>query len=116
MNNVLVQVTIRATELKLQGTLAELIHASLSKNSRIAYQSDLKHFRNAGGYIPCTSELVAAYLASYAGHLSVATLCRRLVSIGKAHTSQELNSPTNTDAVKAVMRGIRRTYGSANDR
>ncbi|MEJ1959924.1 MAG: site-specific integrase [Nitrosomonadales bacterium] len=64
-----------------------------------------------GGTIPCLPDKVASYLAAHAGHLSIATLSRRLVSIGKAHTSQNLLSPTKSDLVKAVMRGIRRTHG-----
>lgn len=96
-----------------QESVAELVHAALSDNSRLAYQSDLRHFITWGGSIPCPHESVARYLAAYAEHLSVATLSRRLVSIGKAHTSQNMTSPANTDLVRAVMRGIRRTYGSA---
>lgn len=93
-------------------TLAKLLHAALSDNSRTAYRSDLKHFIAWGGKIPCTPEIVAGYLAAHAALLSVATLIRRLVSIGKAHTSQRLPSPTQDDLVKAVLKGIRRTAGS----
>lgn len=94
-------------------SVAELVHAAISDNSRLAYQSDFQHFIAWGGKIPCTPDDVASYLAAHAGILSVATLSRRLVSIGKAHTSQNLLSPTKSDLVKAVMRGIRRTHGSA---
>jgi len=94
-------------------SIAELVHAAISDNSRTAYQADLKHFLKWGGKIPCTPDDVARYLAAHAILHSVTTLSRRLVSIGKAHTSQRLSSPTNTDLVRAVMRGIRRTYGSA---
>ncbi|MGA8146776.1 MAG: site-specific integrase [Gallionellaceae bacterium] len=73
----------------------------------------MKHFLEWGGRIPCAPDEVAQYLAAHAGQLSVATLSRRLVSIGKAHTSQNLPSPTKSDLVKAVLRGIRRTHGSA---
>lgn len=96
-----------------QESVVELVHAALSGNSRAAYQSDLKHFVAWGGQIPCPPDDAAKYLAAHAGHLSVATLGRRLVSIGKAHTSQNLPSPTKSDLVKAVMRGIRRTHGVA---
>ncbi len=92
-------------------SLSELVHAAISDNSRTAYQSDLKHFTEWGGTVPCTPDEVANYLAAHAGQLSVATLSRRLVSIGKAHTSQSMLSPTKSDLVKAVMRGIRRTHG-----
>ncbi len=94
-------------------SLAELVHAALADSSRSAYQSDLNHFLAWGGSIPCASEVVANYLAAHAGLLSVATLSRRVVSIGKAHTSQILPSPSKSDLVKTVMRGIRRTHGSA---
>lgn len=98
---------------ELPADIAELVHASLSDNSRAAYQADLKHFIASGSSVPCSPEIVAAYLAAHAGQLAVATLGRRIVSIGKAHTSQGLPSPTTSDLVKAVMRGIRRTYGTA---
>jgi integrase len=66
-----------------------------------------------GGSIPASPELVAAYLATHAGHHAVATLARRLVSIGKAHSAQGLQSPTDTELVRATLRGIRHTHGSA---
>lgn len=98
-------------QLAEQTEVAELVHAALSDNSRLAYQADLKHFLAWGGSIPCTPETTARYLAAHAGINAVATLSRRLVSIGKAHTSQNLTNPTDTDLVRAVMRGIRRTHG-----
>ena len=58
------------------------------------------------------SDLAPVNVAAHAGINAVATLSRRLVSIGKAHTSQNLPTPTNTDLVRAVMRGIRRTHGA----
>lgn len=99
--------------LAMPESLDELVHAALSDNSRTAYRSDLNLFIAWGGSVPCTPEVVAHYLADHAGQHSVATLNRRLVSIGKAHTSQNFPSPTSSDLVKAVMKGIRRTYGSA---
>ena len=94
-----------------RSSITELVHAALSDNSRTAYQADLKHFTAWGGTIPCSPDDVTQYLAAHAGQLSIATLSRRLVSIGKAHTSQNLLSPTKTELVKVVMRGIRRTHG-----
>lgn len=96
-----------------RSSINELIHAAISDNSRIAYQSDLKHFTAWGGTVPCQPDDVARYLATYAGQLSNATLNRRLVSISKAHTSQCMPSPTKSDLVKAIMRGLRRKYGKA---
>ena len=89
------------------------LHASLSDNSRKAYRCDLSQFLSWGGTIPSTPEVVATYLAAHAAQHAVATLARRLVSIGKAHTIQGLPSPTDTELVRATLRGIRHTHGSA---
>jgi len=57
--------------------------------------------------------MMAAYLADHADRLSVATLTRRMASISKAHRVQGLPGPLATELVRATMRGIRRTRGSA---
>lgn len=93
--------------------VSDFLRAALSKNSRRAYRSDLNHFLAWGGTIPATPEVVAQYLATHAGHFTAATLSRRLVSIGRAHTSMGLPSPTDTDLVRATLRGIRRTIGTS---
>jgi len=89
------------------------LHASLSDNTRKAYRSDLNHFLAWGGTIPASPEVVATYLAAHAELHATATLARRLVSISKAHTAQELQSPTDSELVRATLRGIRHTHGSA---
>lgn len=93
--------------------VSDYLRASLADSTRRAYRSDLNHFLTWGGSIPCSPEIVAQYLAAHAEQLATATLARRLVSIGKASTSQNLPSPTKSDLVKAIMKGIRRTFGSA---
>jgi len=92
--------------------VAKFIHASISDSTRKSYQSDLAHFLQSNGTIPCSPELVAQYLADNAEILSAHTLARRLVAINRAHTAQQLPTPTNADIVKATLRGIRRTYGA----
>ncbi|MFH2140169.1 MAG: site-specific integrase [Pseudomonadota bacterium] len=93
--------------------LAEYLQASLSNNSKRAYLSDIQHFLNWGGKIPATSDVVAQYLVAHAESLSNATLSRRLVSIGRAHTSQGFAAPTKSELVKATLHGIRRVHGTA---
>jgi len=93
--------------------VSDYLRASLSDNSRRAYRSDLNHFLAWGGTIPASPEMVAQYLAAHAGLHAIATLARRLVSIGKAHTTQGMPSPTDTELVRATLRGIRHTHGSA---
>lgn len=91
--------------------VSDFLRAALSENSRRAYRSDLNHFLAWGGTIPATPEQVTLYLAAHGQQHSAATLSRRLVSIGRAHTSMGLPSPAHTDLVRATLRGIRRTIG-----
>ncbi|WP_239292215.1 hypothetical protein [Candidatus Nitrotoga sp. 1052] len=53
------------------------------------------------------------YLAVYTRQLSIATLNRRVVAIGRAHTIKGLPSPAHSERVKATLLEIRRTVGSA---
>src|SRR5882672_3819964 len=88
-----------------------LLQAATSPNTRRAYRSDLVHFLANGGTLPASATDVAAYLARYAGELAIATLARRLVAIGRAHTSKNLANPCQAELVRLTLRGIRRTYG-----
>jgi integrase len=88
------------------------LQAALAENTRRAYQADLAHFRKWGGTVPSNSEEVALYLANFGGKLAAATLSRRLVSIGKAHTTQGFSTPCTSAVVKATLRGIRRIHGT----
>ena len=102
-----------ATPPTLSLNVSDYLRASLSDNTRRAYRSDLNQFLSWGGTIPASPEMVATYLAAHAGTHKIATLARRLVTIGKAHSAQGLQSPTDSELVRATMRGIRRTNGSA---
>lgn len=102
---------IHAGQLALN--VSDYLLAALATNTQRAYQQDLQHFLNWGGTIPATPECVASYLASHAAHLSVATLNRRMVAIGRAHRLLKLVSPTTTELVSATMQGIRRLNGQA---
>ncbi|MFQ5784414.1 MAG: site-specific integrase [Alphaproteobacteria bacterium] len=91
--------------------LRSYLRAAVSDNTCRAYRADLRHFLDWGGAIPATDVMVAEYLAAYASALAVATLERRLATIGKLHTVQGLPSPTASPLVRTTMRGIRRTHG-----
>ena len=91
--------------------LFRLLDASTTHTTKRSYESDLRHFVAWGGLLPATSVDVARYLAAHASCLSVATLARRLVAIGQAHTVRGFPNPTRTDLVRLTMRGIRRMYG-----
>jgi hypothetical protein len=94
-------------------TIADLVRESLAPNTRAAYLCDLAHFENWGGQIPAEPETVAAYLATHADTLSVATLNRRLAALAKVHRSYGMANPTSSELVKSVLRGLKRLKGTA---
>jgi integrase len=85
--------------------------AAQSSATRRAYAGDLAHFLLHGGKIPATPQMVADYIAKFAGVHAVATLSRRLIALHQAHTERGLASPVMDRLVKRTMQGIRRTCG-----
>ena len=90
--------------------------AALAENTYRSYRDDLKHFKAAGGTIPCTAVQLAEYLASHATTLAVATLQHRIIAIHRAHLDAGQPSPAMDPLVKRTMQGIRRTRGTAQRR
>jgi integrase len=66
--------------------------------------------------LPATPETVAAYIAACADHLKVGSIQRRLNAIAEAHKATGLESPTATGMVRNTLKGIRRTFGTAQTR
>ncbi|MER8438333.1 site-specific integrase [Mesorhizobium sp. M1312] len=97
----------------LSEKVAAYVEQGLATNSKRAYAADLAHFEAWGGSIPSTDAAIASYLAEHAETLAVATLCRRLATLSKAHTAKGLVSPTSSELVKATIRGIKRSLGTA---
>jgi integrase len=93
--------------------IADLVRESLAPNTRAAYLADLAHFEKWGGRIPAEPETVAAYLATHADALSVATLNRRLAALAKVHRSHGMATPTSSELVRSVLRGLKRVKGTA---
>lgn len=89
--------------------------AAQSVSTTRSYAQDVRHFK-ANAKFPATPEVVAEYLAKFAGVLSVATLQHRLIAIHQAHTDKGLDSPVKDRLVKRTMQGIRRTFGVAQRR
>lgn len=90
--------------------------AAQSASTKRSYAQDLRHFRANGGKIPAKPQMVAEYLAQFAGVLAVATLAHRLIAIHRAHTDKGFESPVKDRLVKRTMQGIRRTFGVAQKR
>lgn len=97
-------------------TAATFKAAAQSAATTKSYAQAVRHFKAHGGRIPSSAVELSAYIARFAGSLSVATLEHRLVAIHRAHTDQGLSSPAMEPEVKRTMQGIRRTYGTAQRR
>jgi site-specific recombinase XerD len=64
--------------------------------------------------LPSSPETVAAFLAHEAANGSAAsTVTRRCAAIRYAHRLAEFEPPTNSERVRATLRGIRRSVGAA---
>ena len=109
-------------QLTAQGLLSEAnhrqitayIHAGTAESTKKAYRSDFAHFIAWGGLVPASPETITAYITEHAGHLKSTTLSRRLVSIGRAHTTRGLLNPCESDLVRATFQGIKRIHGMAS--
>jgi site-specific recombinase XerD len=91
-----------------------------AESTRKAYRSDFRLFekfcRSRGvASLPAAPETVAAFLASEAeAGLKPSTIGRRCAAIRYAHRLAGHDQlPTNSEAVKATLRGIRRVVGVA---
>src|SRR5215467_11184342 len=87
--------------------------------TRAAYRSDFASFQafclsRGVASLPATPETVAAYLASEAETgLKPSTISRRCAALRYAHKLADYEPPTNSEEVKATLRGIRRSIGAA---
>jgi site-specific recombinase XerD len=97
--------------------------AEKSEGTRRGYSADWARFTAwaaSRGYLalPASPETIAAYVAdNAAAGIRPSTITRRVSAIRYAHKLAGFTeSPTNTELVKATMRGIRRTIGTAPDR
>jgi integrase len=94
-------------------TVKDYVSASVSDNTKKALQHDLKRFLRWGGQIPSTPDQIAEYLSQHADSHRISTIKRWKTSISKAHASAGFKDPAKTEIVRAVIRGIARTHGSA---
>lgn len=93
--------------------------AEKATSTQRAYRSDFRIFKaycDARGLaaLPAHPDAVMAFLAAEAkGGAKASTLGRRVAAIRYAHKVAGYEPPTNRETVKATMRGIRRTIGTA---
>jgi Phage integrase, N-terminal SAM-like domain len=96
----------------------DLAKAEKAPATRRAYASDFRLFEvycdtKGISALPAAPETVASYIAAEAQTAKPSTIGRRLAAIRYAHKLAGLETPTDAEAVKATMRGICRTFGSA---
>jgi hypothetical protein len=90
--------------------------------TRRAYRSDFQAFRvfclsRGVDALPASPETVAAYLAHEAeSGRAASTITRRCAAIRYAHRLADFEPPTNSESVRATLRGIRRAVGAASER
>jgi site-specific recombinase XerD len=99
----------------------DLAKAEKAASTRKAYGTDFRLFKewcdNKGvSSLPASPETVAAFLASGSKTAKPSTLGRRIAAIRYAHELAHLETPTDSEAVKATLLGIRRTVGTAKMR
>jgi site-specific recombinase XerD len=99
----------------------DLAKAEKALSTRKAYGTDFRIFKawcdgNGVSALPAIPETVAAFLASESKTAKPSTLGRRIAAIRYAHKLAHLDTPTDSEAVKATLRGIRRTFGGAKVR
>ena len=102
------------------GSVQAYALAEKADATRRAYRSDFEMFgiwcraRRNVEPLGASPDTVAAFLAGQASvGVRPSTLARRLAAIAYAHRLAGLPSPSGHEAVRAVMRGIRRTAGTA---
>ncbi|WP_441258993.1 site-specific integrase [Bradyrhizobium sp. 521_C7_N1_3] len=97
----------------------EYAKAEKAPATRKAYGTDFRLFRawcdeKQARALPASPETVAAYLVRGVEEgAKASTLGRRLAAIRYAHKLASLPTPTDSEAVKATLRGIRRAIGAA---
>ena len=93
----------------------DLAKAEKAVSTRKAYGTDFRLFKawcevKGVSPLPASPETVAAFLAAETGDgTKPSTLARRVAAIRYAHKLAQLDTPTDSEAVKATLRGIRRT-------
>jgi integrase len=96
----------------------EFARRSKAENTLRGYRADWREFcawcESHGVHpLPAAPETVASYIAECAGRLKVGSIQRRLNAIAEAHKAVGAGSPTGAGIVRATLKGIRRTLGTA---
>jgi len=104
-----------ATKLSPEEVTAQLrvlAKASTAENTKRAYRSAVQQFIKWGGLLPTDENTLMRYLAEHAQVLNARTLSHRLSAISKWHVAQGFFDPTKSAAVRQILSGVHRLYGT----
>jgi len=93
--------------------------AALSSNTMRAYRSDWQDFQDwctdrGRSHLPANPATVANYASSLAdAGKKVPTIARKLAAVRFFHRGAGMENPTDNAGVAAILKGIRRTVGTA---
>ena len=122
MDSLIIQLNDRTLAIAMDAWMSranEYVRHSKACNTIKAYQSDWRTFaawceQQGLKALPAEVETVTLYLVHMAENgYKTSTIGRHMISIGLAHKSRGYTSPTASETVKAVWRGIRNTHGVA---
>lgn len=99
--------------IKSEPAYAPYLRNSLAASTQAQYLIDLSDFEAWGGKLPASPEEIASFVADRAETLAIATLTRRLAGLSKLHDAHGYVNPVRTELVRATMKGIRRSKGTA---
>lgn len=104
---------------RLSSLAEKLKTQDISENTRKAYQTDFATFADFclshdKEFLPADESTVCAFLASII-QKKYSTISRFCVSIKRFHNGAGLESPTDSQSVKQVLKGIRRENGISCD-
>ncbi|WP_079436226.1 site-specific integrase [Zoogloea sp. LCSB751] len=93
--------------------LDQYLEAAQRENTRLSYESALRHFEvEWGGFLPATTDSVARYLADYGSKLASSTLRQRLAALARWHADHGFVDPTKAPLIRQVLKGIRALHPS----
>lgn len=116
------QALINPSEHTLTTSTLAALKASKADSTLKSYESDWRLFvsycdDHQVTALPATPETVANFMSEQAEQgIKAATLNRRIAAIRHYHKSQYLPSPTDNEGVKAVLSGLRRVHGTAQQK
>lgn len=94
----------------------QYIIAATSDNTRRAYQSDVRHFVEWGGFLPTSTEVIMHYLQQHADSLNPRTLVRRLTALKNWHLCQGFVDPTSHPMIRKTLTGIKHIHGKPKNK